>query len=464
MHNKVTKSAVNFSGKKEEFVSESQPDNLKNETDAEMADPDDDLLAYDNDEGISMVIGSDNEDELLNLTSPEQENVSECNENGKILENNDSDTQTYGNSDKDIATDSVTDRYSSDNKENTRQYETVSSTEEISQDTVDSPPDIQLDSDSQDSAQSVSREAKTEDQTLEKEESEVVKEENTNNTEVTSQDMSENDDVLILKDSHDSHSEFEQNESHQTQSKLSDKTEHDVGLSTENVNGDMDEDDDVIFEGITKSDPEVNEKDTEESTNKMETDAANPAENEQLASDTALEACEEKQPMENEDGDDDDDVILEKVVEPENNQSKQNCDNSNSIDNKLDGNSKTDSTEKTQEHSKPEPGPSVSEQPVRKRPAESESFASSAQLPKRSKLDINGTTVKDGKSDEPESIELIDSDGETPTEKEQVISNVVNDTSKENVICSPPAKIFKEEKYVTITEKVRNWGILPVPS
>lgn len=430
----------------------------------EAVDSDDELLRVDNDEGISMVIGSD-EEELLNLSSPEPENKGDkSNEKHEKEQNTKIATSVDANKEEDglVPHSSAEEHSATALQDDSSQNESVVS--------LDGGTDIEHCSNSVTDIDNIKDETEYENSTSEDTHKSSMKEDNmpetkletegtlTNDIEMISleENKYDGDDDECTKEVGDSEAldeveminpeetKIDENNDKSASESVPETAKFSTAIESDNkhLNTSVEEDDDVIFEGITKCDNKENAQDNKDEDPEASSNSTNMKyTTEETESETETKADDEL----------DDDVILEKIVKPENSHSKQNCDTKTNIQTNCDVNLQTSVGSVANDN---DADSEARDQSQRKRPAEKLSNSNIKQAAKRSKLDLNGLSVKSKTATEPESIELSDSEeGETTSECSAVSKNNVTVSKNLTIKTSNSAT---GERLITLTEKVRN--------
>lgn len=431
----------------------------------------DDLLNSENDDddgGIAMIMGSDVEDELLNddltessFTECSEQKASEPEETGKSVEedikekSNDLKESKTENTIEDVINISSAlseDEVATPNKTTTKPMSKVSI--EVSDDMTEI--EMELSNDNTASGK------------FDGEEMEADKDCSATEINKTSQDC-DNSKVTkegTMADKIKTLQEEEGPEPSAAGEKDSDSALSSTKHEAENEPID-DEDDDVIFEGITVGHlKNKEEKSHQQSVSTPETEKLTSSEEDCKEDNKEWKTVKEIEKDVAQETEEDDDVIFEKVVGPAEAKSKQICDTpTGKLNNCDETNHKTvTSSECAQSNShldKLSSSKSITnEQSVRKRPADAESGTVEDQAAKRSKLELNGQNVNSKITEQPTSIEVIDSDGETETEtackaKINIIKKAEN--TKVNEKCTVSGNgtgCGMKEKTITLTERV----------
>lgn len=433
----------------------------------------DELLNSENDDddgGIAMIMGSDVEDELLNddlaessFTKCSEQKASEPEGTGRSVEE---DIKEKSNELKESKT------------ENTREEDVINISSALSEDEVVTPNKTTTkftskvgteDSDVMTEIEMELSNDNTGNGKFDGEEIEADKDCSAIDVDKTSQDV-DNSTVtkeVIMADAIKTEQEEESPKPSVSGEKDSDSVPSSTKCETENEVIDDEDDDDVIFEGITVGHSKnKEEKSHQQSVCTSETEKLVSSEEDCKKDDKEWKTVKEIEKDVAQETEEDDDVIFEKVVGPAEAQSKQICDTpTGKLNNCDETNHKTvTSSECAQSNShldKPSSSKSITnEQSVRKRPADAESGTGEDQAAKRSKLELNGQNVNSKISEQPNSIEVIDSDGETETEtackaKINMIKKAEN--TKVNEKCTVSGNgtgCGMKEKTITLTERV----------
>ena len=402
----------------------------------EVAEEDDDLLSFDNDEGISMVIGSDNEEELLQLSSTEldtnklDEQVVIEDSEATLTKHPVSNSVTHDSREKDCDSDSKSttvkpqlplDHNDQNSSESNKAPDNVGETKET---------DCQVRSELLDSGES----------------SKENPSDNSQSDALNQIKPSEENIPLVIEVDKSVRGIVEFDNLNETTAAKSCVSKNDiVKLNTSS------DDDDVIFEGITKCG--VKTLETEKENDKAITNSKSMASTDvsQVADSKVDEKNEVKPDVKKDLEEHDDDVILEKVVKPVEFQSKQNCDKTN-VQVKCEDtiNIKGETTKYQRELDN-----ESRDQTPRKRPGDSLVNVLERQMSKRSKLDVNGVSVKSNKMEVPESIELSDSEDNDATSESKQVTNDVDSKDRVKEKCTlRPIECVNGRKLITLTEQV----------